>query len=136
MLRIAFALMLLASPAMAARELSLAEAKHLVETYLASDGSTALKLPGFSYDFAGRLKAHARFYRFDAIWNNTGEGSVVVGFYFVDGKTADVWDEIACEAPAATPALEKMQARLRHKIGLSQARYARLRYSGDVCGID
>lgn len=136
MIRIALAFALLASPAFAARELTLSEAKHLVETYLASNGSHALKLPGYSYDFAGRAKAYPRFYRFDAIWNNTGEGSVMVGFYIVDSKTADIWDEIACEQPASTLRLMAMQARLRHKIGLSRAKYERLRYDPDTCTIN
>jgi hypothetical protein len=123
-----------AAPA-TARELTLPEAQHLVETYLASNGTTALQLPGFSYDFAGRLKTHHRFYGFNAVWSNPGPGSVVVGFYYVDSETADVWDGLLCEATASTPALRTMQKRLRQKIGMQRANYLRVRYKGDVCGI-
>jgi hypothetical protein len=98
---------------------SVEEAKKLV---LAALPSSAKQLPKFGLE-GGRDPDSAGFYVFMAYWAGAPNGSVVIGHYAVDASTADVWNAVmACEE-LSTPALRKLQARVRSRIGLSDAEY-------------
>ncbi len=113
-------LVTLCIPALGQREqhVSVEEAKRLV---LAGLPSTAKYLPKFGLDHFPEQDS-SQFYFFTASWDNPA-GSVVYGNYAVDKVTADVWNAaVACEE-LCTPELRKLQAKVRLRIGLSNAAY-------------
>ena len=112
------------------RNLTIEEADKLVRTFLESQGTT-LKLPGFSMDpsMSGDLPD---FCDFEALWNNPGPGSVVVGHYSVDLRTGDVWYSVMCQE-LKSRRLAVVQRAVRSRIALTQTEYRKLRRPGPMC---
>ena len=104
------------------------EAKSLI---LAALPSKAKYLPKFGLD-GGIDQRSPRFYVFSADWDNPG-GSVVYGHYAVDTLTGDVWDAVMSCDELSTPALRRLQARVRSRIGLAGAKYKRIKSKGPLC---
>lgn len=110
---------------------SLEEAQRLVYKALESEGAGATKLPGFGLS-AYKDPYFPEFYFFEATWDNTGEGSVVIGHYAVDPRTGDVWDAVVCEE-LDSPSLRKLQQATRKRLGVTQKEYHKLRRPGPMC---
>jgi hypothetical protein len=125
---VAFVLLLAVSAH--ATELAEAQAHKLVRAYLIDSAPRTLSLPGFGFDGWSRS---GRYRTISAIWDNPGPGSIVVGAFWVDPRTADLWDT-TCEIPLATRHLTRLQVQLRRSMGLTPARYRFLRTSKGPCG--
>lgn len=107
----------------ATRRVSVDEAKDLV---LAALPAKAKQLPKFGLE-GGVDPTYPHFYIFMAYWEGAPNGSMVIGHYAVDYSTADVWDAVmACEE-LSTPALQKMQMKIRSRIGLSKSDYHKIK---------
>jgi hypothetical protein len=91
------------------------------------------RLPGFALD-AGEGSAFPHFYTVSVTWAGPPYGgSVVIGFYFVDTSTGDVWNAVAECEELSTPALRKLQAKVRLRIGLSDSEYRKIKKKGPRC---
>jgi hypothetical protein len=53
--------------------------------------------------------------------------SVVAGHYAVDSLTGDVWNAVMACDELSTPALHKLQTKLRSRNGLSEAEYRKVK---------
>ena len=111
------------------RTVLLDEAKDLVIQGLPS---TTRHLPKF-----GLLQYEDRnfpqFYFFTAYWSGAPNGSVIIGHYAVDKSTGDVWDAVMECDEISTPALRKLQAEIRRRIGLSDSGYQKIKRKGPMC---
>lgn len=88
------------------------------------------RLPGFALD-AGE---GARFYSVAVTWAGPPNGgSIVIGYYDVDKSTGDVFSATASCKEESTPALRKLQAKIRLRIGLSDAEYHKIKGRGAFC---
>jgi hypothetical protein len=76
--------------------------------------------------------ADKRFYYFEGTWDNAGPGSVIVGHLAVDKRTADVWDAIVCRE-ITSPALQRFQATVRRRMGITTELYKKLKRPGPMC---
>ena len=101
------------------RSVSVEDAKTLV---LAALPSKTKQLPKFELG-GGDDPLYPHFYVFQALWAGAPNGSVVVGHYAVDKTTADVWNSVMACDELTTPAVRRLQAKVRSRIGLSPAEY-------------
>ena len=78
---------------------------------------------------------HGPYQVFEAMGMLPGSASVhpCMPFYFIDPATGDMWDGVSDCGEITSPAIRRMQARLRVRIGLSAVRYARIRRRGPMC---
>jgi hypothetical protein len=90
------------------------------------------QLPAFELEPYVDPSSH-RFDFFQATWAGTPNGSVIVGHYAVDPKTGDVFDAVVGCSELSTPALRKLQDKDRAQLGLSDARYHKIRSNGPLC---
>jgi hypothetical protein len=101
------------------QRVSVQDAKQLV---LAALPSKAKQLPKFGLE-QYEYPASPGFYFFTAYWAGAPHGSMVIGNYAVDESTADIWNAVmACEE-LNTPALHRLQAKVRSRLSLSNAEY-------------
>ena len=108
------------------RRISLEEAHDLVNTYLSGcDKKHCSLLNWMNPDFL-------EFYGFEAL-NDQRTGSANIGFFFIDPRTADVWNGVICEQ-FQSPSLRKLQQVIRHRIGLADEQYRTIRVEGPMCG--
>jgi hypothetical protein len=56
----------------------------------------------------------------------------MIGNYWVDRRTGDVWNAAICEE-LTTPGLDTVKEKLRKSIGLSKFKYKKLRIKGPMC---
>ncbi len=119
-----------AAPSSAAepREITVREAQALVKSALPR---TTTQLSKFSIEF-GKNSSTSRFYSLSALWSGEGAISVMIGNYWVDRRTGDVWNAAICEE-LTSPDLETAKERLRTTIGLSKLKYKKLRIKGPMC---
>jgi hypothetical protein len=110
------------------RDITVQEAQALVKSALPR---TTTQLPKFSIEF-GKESSTARFYSLSALWSGEGAVSVMIGNYWVDRRTGDVWNAAICEE-LTSPGLETVKDRLRKTIGLSKFKYEKLRIKGPMC---
>jgi len=118
-------------PAGEHRTLSLEEAKKLV---LEALPRKARSLPKLSLE-GGLDSAYPGFYIFSAMWAGPPDGSVVIGSYAVDSSTGDVFDPASECTEISTPALRKLQEKLRSRIGLSDSAYQKIKGRGPMCNL-
>jgi len=112
------------------QEVSMKEARALV---LASLDSGTRRLPGLHIDGEGvRDSAYPAFYTFAVMWDGTPGGSVMVGFFDVDPRTADVFEGTGC-GERKSRSLEKLQRQIRRRIGVTESDYRRLKRKGPYC---
>jgi hypothetical protein len=105
------------------QRVSVDEAKDLV---LAALPAKTKRLPRFGLE-GGVDPTYPHFYIFMAYWEGAPNGSMVIGHYAVDFSTADVWNAVmACEE-LSTAALQKMQMKIRSRIGLSNSDYRKIK---------
>jgi hypothetical protein len=111
------------------RVVSLDEAKNLVSATLPQ---RTRHLPKFA--ITGRDDPRfPQFYVLSATFEGPPKGSSVIGHYYVDKSTADVWDAVMECTELSTPALRKLQAKVRLRIGLSDSEYHKIRKKGPMC---
>lgn len=103
------------------------EANNLMFTMLTADRST--RASGFNID--GAYQSDPGFVIFYVHYGNPSGTSKVV-LYAVDDATGDVWYRAIC-ARLTSPALRRLQRRLRKRIGLTHAGYTKLRRPGPSC---
>jgi hypothetical protein len=109
------------------RIVSLDEAKSLV---LEALPLKTRQLPKFG------LEVHLdqdSFYYVSAMWAGVPNGSVMIGNYAVDSRTGDVWSATTECEEESTPALRKLQAKVRLRIGLSDSEYHKINGKGPLC---
>ena len=111
------------------RRLTVYEARNLV---LAALPSKTTHLPKFGVD-QYQDKNLPRFYFFEALWEGAPNGSAVIGHYAVDSSTGDVFSAITTCDEKSTPALRKLQAKVRLRIGLSDSEYHKIKTKGPLC---
>jgi hypothetical protein len=111
------------------RPVSLDEAMDLVSAALPLE---TRRLPGFALD-AGEGATFPRFYTVSVTWAGAPKGSMVIGFYYVDKSTGDVWNAGAECEELSTPALRELQAKVRLRIGLSDSEYHKIKKKGPLC---
>ena len=70
---------------------------------------------------------------FTVTWAGTPNGSVVVGNYAVDARTADVWSATIGCYEMKNNDLRALQAQMRATLHLSQAEYKKLKTKGPLC---
>lgn len=72
---------------------------------------------------------------FEAIGHLPGAASVhpCQPFYVIDPATGDMWDGVSECGAVTSPAIRRLQAQLRGRIGLSSARHAQIRRRGPMC---
>ena len=116
-------------PAQARRLLSPNDAKELVAAALPE---RTRQLPKFGID-VHHDPDHPSFYFLSVTWAGAPDGSAMIGNYYVDQSTGDVWNAGTDCEELATPALRKLQARIRSKMGLSDSEYHRMRRKGPLC---
>jgi hypothetical protein len=108
---------------------SLDEARNLVAAALPL---ITRQSPGFTI-VAGDDPKFSRFYFASLTWAGAPNGSMVIGFYYVDKSTGDVWNAVAEREELSTPALRKLQAKVRLRIRLSDAEYRKIKGDGPFC---
>jgi hypothetical protein len=117
-------------PETPSRMLTSAQAETLV---IASLSKQAKRLPGIQ---AEQFKGYSpQFLFFTVLWNPPANwtGSVVVGNYAVDPRTADVWSATASCLKETNHRLRILQKQFREQLGLSNWEYKRLKSSGPLC---
>jgi hypothetical protein len=77
---------------------------------------------------------YSRFYSVFVGWAGAPNGSMVVGYYYVDRFTGDVWDGVEQCHEYGNPTLRKVQAALRKRNGLSPSEYEKIKARGPMCG--
>lgn len=105
------------------------DARHLV---LASLPSSSRHLPKLGIDVQIDTQ-YPRFYIASVTWAGAPNGSVVVGSYEVDRYTGDVWDAVQECHEESTPALHRLQAKIREQIGMSSSDYQKVKKKGPMC---
>jgi hypothetical protein len=90
------------------------------------------QLPAFQIELYVNPSSH-RFDFFQAIWAGTPNGSVIVGQYAVDPETGDVFNAVVGCSELSTSALRKLQDKARAQLGLSDARYHKIKSNGPLC---
>lgn len=120
--RVFFLTLLCCIAAAAAREITREQARYLVKTVLQAKWQYN-KLPGFGLEFYTD-KYFPDFFFFEATWNNP-RGSVVLGHYAVNPRTADVWEIVGCRR-LESHSIRNLQQSLRKDIGLSEQQYRKL----------
>lgn len=113
-----------------ARKLTLDEARQLAYKAVESVES-GNKLPGFGLD-PYKDDYFPDFYFFEALWDNPGPGSGVIGHYAVDPRMGDVWSAIVCRQLTSV-SLRKLQRAMHKRIGLSEKQYRKLKRPGPMC---
>jgi hypothetical protein len=88
------------------------------------------QLPSFSLE---RGTDDRGYYFFFAVWAGVPNGSTMIGGYAVDSATGDVFDAVSDCNELSTPALRKLQAQIRRRIGLSDAKYNKIKQKGPLC---
>lgn len=111
------------------RKVSATDARQLVWEALPSH---AQHLPKLSIE-GGQDSAYPGFFVFSVMWAGTPNGSVMYGSYAVDESTGDVFDPVSECVEISTPALRKLQTRIRSRIGLSESDYRTLKGNGPMC---
>lgn len=108
------------------------DAKQLVFAALPSKDR---HLPGLAFDVGveNRYKGFDRFYILSVTWAGPPDGSVVVGGYYVDRYTGDVWDAAMDCYEYDNPDLRKLQVSIRKRIGMSPAEYQKVKVKGPMC---
>ena len=126
-MRIALALLLLGVLGVMSpkppKEITRAEAQRLLLRALEENHPSWVHLAKFGLDYY-RDPYFPGFFFFEADWDNP-KGSVVLGHYAVNPKTADLWEAIGCHR-LAPGAIKPLQKALRRKLGLSEKEYRRL----------
>jgi hypothetical protein len=107
------------------------DAEELVRAALKGQGAGALDLLGLRIELM-QEPIDTTFYYFEVTWSNPSPASVVVGHYAVDPMTGDVWDGIVC-SEMVSPPVRALQRRIRHRLGMSDSRYQRLKRPGPMC---
>lgn len=87
-------------------------------------------LPKFGLE---RYPEEKGYYFFSAMWAGEPNGSVIIGHYAVDPSTGDVWSATEECKEESTPALRKLQAKVRLRIGLSDSEYHKIKRKGPLC---
>jgi len=95
------------------------EAKQLAYEVFKAWGAT--KLPKFGLELSP-TSIYRGFYTVEATWENPKPGSGIVGHLIVDERTGDVWDPFSCKL-FSYPGLERLQKRIRIRIGLTHRDY-------------
>ncbi|HEV2387042.1 MAG TPA: hypothetical protein VGS20_07260 [Candidatus Acidoferrales bacterium] len=111
------------------RRVSAKEAEALVRAALPRK---TVHLPKFEL-LPSKQNDRPRFYSYSAIWEGEPHGSAVIGNYDVDSATGDVFSGTVGCYELSTPALRKLQARIRARIGLSDAEYHKVKTKGQLC---
>jgi hypothetical protein len=111
------------------RSVSIDEAKNLVSAALPL---TTRQLPKFAVE-GDSDPNFPTFYSLSATWAGAPNGSMVIGFYYVDKSTGDVWNAVAECQEESNPALRRLQVRIRHQIDLSDAEYRKIKKKGPLC---
>jgi len=72
---------------------------------------------------------------FEAVGDLPGSGSIhpCSPFYVIDPATGDMWDGVSACGSITSPAIRRLQMQFRARIGLSAARYNRIRRHGPMC---
>jgi len=86
------------------REITVLEAEALLKSALPQSSTD---LPKFGIE-VGKQATTSRFYSLSALWGGEGAISVVIGNYWVDRETGDVWNAAVCEE-LTSPALAGAQ---------------------------
>lgn len=116
----------------AATDASLVSRRDAVRLIMVSLPPESRKLPQLGLDV--RLDHQdRRYYRVDVTWAGLPDGSAVYGSYYVDRENGDVWNAVVECARIDTPALRKLQAAIRTRIGLSESDYKKQRHKGPLC---
>lgn len=105
------------------------DAVHLI---MASLPAEARKLPQLGVDVRVD-EQHRRYYAVDITWAGSPNGSAVYGSYYVDRETGDVWNALTECTEIDTPALRRLQAAIRMRIGLSESEYRKRKRKGPLC---
>ena len=95
------------------------EARQLVSVALSDK---IKRLPGFDLLTTDLPEDVQKCLTFDVIWANAGEGSVHVGFWAVDMRTAEVWEPTLCER-VTNKSLRNLQRSIRKRLGVTDAEY-------------
>jgi hypothetical protein len=111
------------------RSVSVEEAKTLVFEALPDK---ARRLPKLSVE-GGLDPGYPGFYIFSVMWEGASNGSVVYGSYAVELSTGDVFDPMTECTEISTTGLGKLQAKVRARIGLSDAEYHKVKSKGPMC---
>jgi hypothetical protein len=111
------------------RLVSVDEAKDLVAAALPL---TTRHLPKFGVDGQDDPE-FPQFYFLSAMWAGAPDGSAVIGHYYVDKSTGDVWSATAECEQESTPELRKLQGKIRLRIGLSGSEYHKIKRKGPFC---
>ncbi len=111
------------------KTISVDEAEKLV---LATIPSKTRHLPKFGLDQYQDPNSKD-YYFFVALWQGAPNGSAVIGHYAVDPSTGDVWGATAECDKKGTPALRKLQAKIRAQLGLSNIEYQKIKKKGPLC---
>jgi hypothetical protein len=118
-----------ASPeALEQREITVQEAEALLTSALPKSST---ELPKFGIEF-GKEASTPRFYALSALWSGEGAVSVMIGNYWVDRKTGDVWNAAICQELTSS-ALVELKHKIWQQIGLSVDGYKKLRVIGPMC---
>jgi hypothetical protein len=110
-----------------AREITYKEARDLLTAFL--------RVPPGAVMDSGDMGYKAFYFFMADMGSSCGPDGVCVGnfqYYAVDRRTGDVWSSVICQRIAA-PALTRLQATLRKRIGLTNTECERLRRSGPLC---
>ncbi len=118
-----------AQPANQPLTVSMEEAKELVFKALPLK---MRRLPKFSLD-GGLDSDHPGFYFIAAMWEGFPNGSAVIGHYAVDASTGDVFSATVSCDEMSNHAIRKLQAKIRKRIGLSDAEYHKIKGKGPLC---
>jgi hypothetical protein len=111
------------------RIVSVEEAERLVAAALPA---ATRRLPKFDVH-GGVDENFPQFYFLSATWAGQPNGSMVVGNYYVDKDRGDVWSATAECEEISSPALRKLQAKVRLRIGLSDSEYHKIKRKGPLC---
>jgi hypothetical protein len=110
------------------RPLTVDEARELARVALPS---LMVRLPGLDLE-SYNVPHYPDFYFFEVLWKSSGDISPIAGHYAVDSRTGGVWNAVIC-SELKTRSLEKRQALLRKKIGLTPEQYRKIRRRGPEC---
>lgn len=113
-----------------AREVTVAEAEQLARNAIETECVPWITRAA-RFKIVFREDGSAReFYVFDTVWDNTSESPSAR--ITVDPRTADVRDGVVCRE-IKHRSLRRLQAALRHGIGLTDKSYRKLRTPGPMC---
>jgi hypothetical protein len=113
------------------RKITIEQAKDLV---MASLNAKQRRLPKVEPDFADSEEStSSRFRLSTVVWQGKPEGSVVVGTYWVDLYTGDIFSgRLSCEEKS-NKRLRIVQAKVRAELHLSELEYRKLKTKGPFC---